>query len=504
MYNVLLYEINENGQKVLSNKSDLRTLKKGDNLFADSSFEEWQMPLNYLTSGKEMFAYSLLASWTVDLPLLVDATQMFEGTYIKTFDANLDSLQTSDYMFRGSEIESFTTDMNSLNSAVGMFTDCENLTHYTSYNNSLTDATDMFKGCAKLSDFVSFLGNLDNGTGMFTDCKLNPTSVAIIINTIKDQSTSDEEHVIDIGIDAIDEFESITKFAVAAGWNNWMEMMQAIENKGWKATWYAHGTMIECDKIIVNRDFDVASFNVTGLSEEFSLSGNMNISVLGLIDSLCDTTITFTDVTLGGQPLGGQDVIKLKVPFDNQGYIPNVVSFKVLFTTFVDNIMYLLHGEFFIAGAENSISVATNGLRAEIKEDFVWVEYDNNGVYVDSNLVNLSDGYNLFYNNYDLITFDSELPILESAENMFYNCTNMTTFSSNLRTLSNGTYMFYGCNKLSNPTFTDLTGLTTGTYMFSNCTKITDWSLELPNLTDGTYMFYNNTLRTFSSNLDNL
>lgn len=80
----------------------------------------------------------------------------------------------------------------------------------------------------------------------------------------------------------------------------------------------------------------------------------------------------------------------------------------------------------------------------------------------------------------------------------------MTTFSSNLRTLSNGNYMFYGCNKLTTPTFTDLTGLTTGTYMFYNCVKMYDWSLELPNLTDGTYMFYNNNLRTFTSNLDNL
>ena len=80
MYNVLLYTQNEDGDFVLSNDSNVKTLRIGDNIFRDGEFTTWKTPLDYLESGVSMFYNANLVSWKIDLPNLKNGENMFTYT----------------------------------------------------------------------------------------------------------------------------------------------------------------------------------------------------------------------------------------------------------------------------------------------------------------------------------------------------------------------------------------------------------------------------------------
>lgn len=116
----------------------------------------------------------------------------------------------------------------------------------------------------------------------------------------------------------------------------------------------------------------------------------------------------------------------------------------------------------------------------------------NTDLNVDFNvdLPHLTNGTNMFYGCYGLISFTSELPNLADSSYMFCNCYGLTSFTGKLSTFTDARNMFYGCSALTSFT-AGLQDLVNGTSMFRNCAALTSWTIDVPNLTDGSFMFYN-------------
>ena len=111
-----------------------------------------------------------------------------------------------------------------------------------------------------------------------------------------------------------------------------------------------------------------------------------------------------------------------------------------------------------------------------------------NGVWIE-NLDDLTDGYHMFHDSYNLITFATDLPNLTEAISMFEGCVNLTSFDVDLPSLTDGRYMFiqnYNLKSFSS----DLSSLTNGDGMFYRCLALTSFNSELPSLESGDWMFY--------------
>ena len=121
----------------------------------------------------------------------------------------------------------------------------------------------------------------------------------------------------------------------------------------------------------------------------------------------------------------------------------------------------------------------------------------------NSDLSNLTDGYDMFRFCSNLTLFNSDLSNLTTGEEMFADCTYLTSFNVDLPSLTDGTRMFSRCISLStfNP---DLSSLTTGEEMFYDCNMLESFNVDLPSLTDSTRMFNYSGIYTFNSNLQNL
>jgi hypothetical protein len=87
-------------------------------------------------------------------------------------------------------LTAFNSDLSSLTDGSYMFNYCTKLTSFFGNTSSLIDGTEMFS-YTNLSSFTGDLSSLLTGEDMFYGCPLNPTSLTLISNTIKDISKLD-------------------------------------------------------------------------------------------------------------------------------------------------------------------------------------------------------------------------------------------------------------------------------------------------------------------------
>lgn len=122
----------------------------------------------------------------------------------------------------------------------------------------------------------------------------------------------------------------------------------------------------------------------------------------------------------------------------------------------------------------------------------------------DSDLSSLTDGEGLFYGCSNLTSFSSDLSSFTNCDYMFSYCTNLTTFDSDLSSLKEAQSMFKNCSSLTSFD-SDLSSLTYGYEMFTECSSLTSFNGDLSSLTNGEYMFFLcNNLTTFTSDLSSL
>lgn len=489
MYNVLLYKQNADNELVLSNDSDLQTLRKGDNLFRDAEFTEWKSPLDCLTSGINMFYNSSLTSWKIELPMLSNGENMFTYSKITNFTSYLPLLKNGVKMFANtSSLNFFSEDMPRLENGEEMFLNSA-IQHYSSFTKKLTNGKAMFKNCVNLCEFIGSLESLENGEEMFVGCSLSPASVSIIVDTIKKYPKKNITHTIDIGIDSADNFPAITKFATEAGYTNWSDLVKAFEDKGWQVNWTADGKEITSDKINVTKTYQLSDFPIIGIEEEVTLNGSFTISIKGTKNTYCKTTITVNDATLNGVPLSGKKENVIYIPFDIDGNMLEEKTFDILFSSIGETSMHLISATFKVIGWAEDIQVlcTTGGIQAQITEDFVYIDYNTDGKVTGYNLSRLENGEKLFYSNDNLTAFDGDLGKLTNGERMFYAAPLQSFETNDISSLTNGSYMFYNCSSLKNVN-ADFTKLTNGTYMFYYC-PLTNSQVTFPILTSANYMF---------------
>lgn len=489
MYNVLLYKQNADNELVLSNDSDLQTLRKGDNLFRDAEFTEWKSPLDCLTSGINMFYNSSLTSWKIELPMLSNGENMFTYSKITNFTSYLPLLKNGVKMFANtSSLNFFSEDMPRLENGEEMFLNSA-IQHYSSFTKKLTNGKAMFKNCVNLCEFIGSLESLENGEEMFVGCSLSPASVSIIVDTIKKYPKKNITHTIDIGIDSADNFPAITKFATEAGYTNWSDLVKAFEDKGWQVNWTADGKEITSDKINVTKTYQLSDFPIIGIEEEVTLNGSFTISVKGTKNTYCKTTITVNDATLNGVPLSGKKENIIYIPFDIDGNMLEEKTFDILFSSIGETSMHLISATFKVIGWAEDIQVlcTTGGIQAQITEDFVYIDYNTDGKVTGYNLSRLENGEKLFYSNDNLTAFDGDLGKLTNGERMFYAAPLQSFETTDISSLTNGSYMFYNCSSLKNVK-ADFTKLTNGSYMFYYC-PLTNSQVTFPILTSADYMF---------------
>ena len=100
-----------------------------------------------------------------------DGNHMFsECTNLTTFTSDLSSLTDGDNMFLNCNLTTFTSDLSSLTNGLCMFRACFELDTFTSDLSSLTYGSHMFSTCNKLTTFTSDLSSLTDGYYMFDYC----------------------------------------------------------------------------------------------------------------------------------------------------------------------------------------------------------------------------------------------------------------------------------------------------------------------------------------------
>lgn len=473
MYNVLFYKQNNNGEIELSNDSNVKTIRKGDNLFRDTSFTTWDCPLNYLESGVSMFYNSSITKWDMELPNLIIGDNMFTYSDITQFNSSFPLLQSAIKMFGNTNLLTFSQDMPNLEVAEYMFQNAK-LTTFSGFIKNLKNGKGMFKGCSELSTFVGNLESLEDGTEMFSSCKLSPSSVRMIYNTLHQYKKSQASlHRIDIGLDCSDTFDSITEYAQKVGYKTWLDMVTSFEAKGWTVNWYSKGKMIESDKVNITRSFDLSDYNDKIICEqEVTLTGYFTINIQGIKDSNCKTSISFHEVTLNGVALQGMEEIIKYIYFDKEGQIITKEEFDLLFTSITEDSMYLAQAKFSILGFVGNLMVATNGITVEISDSFTYVNYDKKSNVIGYGLKNLEDGTELFKYQYDLTVMDGNLSNIKTGTKMFYNCTALQSLGDcTLDNLVTGSSMFYNCSNLSQLP-NEFPSLVVANSMFYNCDGI--------------------------------
>jgi hypothetical protein len=137
-------------------------------------------------------------------------------------------------------LTTFTSDLPSLTDGTQMFIACENLNSFTGELSSLTNGIGMFESCTNLTSFTSDLSSLTDGTWMFADCKLNAKSFITIIHTLpqRDEMPTEEEQnsgigCITIGVGADENEEDINLFFKECDYDTPEEIMEEIESKNW-------------------------------------------------------------------------------------------------------------------------------------------------------------------------------------------------------------------------------------------------------------------------------
>lgn len=151
--------------------------------------------------------------------------------------------------------------------------------------------------------------------------------------------------------------------------------------------------------------------------------------------------------------------------------------------------MYLISGQFEIRGNAFGITISNNPIEVSITDDFVSIDYNNDGQVINYNLKNLEDGSNLFNSFTDITSFKDDLSSLKDGTQMFKYCSNLTSFeTNNISSLSNGYHMFYGCTSLSS-VLGNFESLVDGSYMFYNTRLQSLDNMEFPSLVKAPYMF---------------
>lgn len=116
------------------------------------------------------------------------------------------------------------------------------------------------------------------------------------------------------------------------------------------------------------------------------------------------------------------------------------------------------------------------------------------------NMNSLTKGSNMF--SYSTLgEFEGDMKSLTDGTEMFYNCSNLSGYSGDLSSLENGTDMFNGC--MFGWFEVDMPKLKTGTRMFKNC-NLNGFKYRMDELRQGEEMFAYCNLSSFSSKIDGL
>jgi hypothetical protein len=110
--------------------------------------------------------------WSQSLADLTNGSSMFSNcSNLTTFSSDLSSLTNGIGMFYYcSKLKSFNIDLPSLTDGTNMFYNCTNLTSFSSDLSSLTTGGNMFQYCTALTSFSSDLPKLTDGSRMFSYC----------------------------------------------------------------------------------------------------------------------------------------------------------------------------------------------------------------------------------------------------------------------------------------------------------------------------------------------
>ena len=145
----------------------------GDTLYGNIQTER-------IKDGTYMFSKSNIKSFTSDLFSLIDGDNMFsECSNLTTFSSdsigspvNLSNLTNGNLMFYYCEnLESFSYGLSSMTNGEMMFQYCTNLESFPSDLSSLMDGFSMFNSCSNLTSFNIDLPSLTNGGFMFQLCE---------------------------------------------------------------------------------------------------------------------------------------------------------------------------------------------------------------------------------------------------------------------------------------------------------------------------------------------
>ena len=370
---------------------DLSSLSDGSYMFSRcSALTSFSGDLSSLNDSSYMFEYCTnLTSFTSDLSNLTIGQHMFKScTNLTSFNANLSNLTNGTQMFYYcTQLNSFSSDLSSLTDGSYMFEYCTKLTSFFGNTSSLIDGTEMFS-YTKLSSFTGDLSSLLTGEDMFYRCPLNPTSLTLIANTIKDISkldrTKDEDWqgipsskrgILSICLD-------VSSFTTEEQMSKAEMVLDNFLTKGWglKFGVVQDGTVVQDNMWVGEYDIKKGGFFIPDASRWNDLVGK--------------------EITL-------------------QTVINEVGTYGTSSTLEVDS---------------SEIKIATNLMRGNTSFT-TW----------DSPLTRLEEGGSMFYGCTALSSFNSNLKSLTYGYYMFYGCTSLSSFNSDLSSLTDGSYMFYKC-----------------------------------------------------------
>ena len=225
--------------------SDLSSLTDSSYMFVGTALTSFSGDLSSLVNGNRMFRKTSLTSFSEDLSNLTDGSYMFYQTSLESFSGDLSSLTNGSSMFSGTALTSFSGDLSSLTNGRSMFYNCTNLTTFNGDLSSLTDGDSMFYTCTNLTTFNGDLSSLNGAYGMFSDCKLDASSLANIIHTIKDRTglstPSFNAGLIYIGLGIDDTDEARQALAEAIWSKDWNDVNQEFTDKNWTVQWQFNG-----------------------------------------------------------------------------------------------------------------------------------------------------------------------------------------------------------------------------------------------------------------------
>ena len=259
--------------------SDLSSLTDSSYMFSGTALTSFSSDLSSLTTSYFMFKdCTKLTSFSGDLSSLTTGNKMFkDANSLTSFDSDLSSLTNGSSMFSGTALTSFSGDLSSLTNGRSMFYNCTNLTTFNGDLSSLTDGDSMFYTCTNLTTFNGDLSSLNGAYGMFSDCKLDASSLANIIHTIKDRTglstPSFNAGLIYIGLGIDDTDEARQALAEAIWSKDWNDVNQEITDKNWIVYWQFNGAPTSAATL----DMDTTSSPIWAKLEEVVADENGNL-----------------------------------------------------------------------------------------------------------------------------------------------------------------------------------------------------------------------------------